>query len=98
MLLLPSGAAAVSCSATGGSGPHAKHPGIFMRLQVIFGLRQCFRIWKKCNLLKSFDAFVWGMSLFAEHLAATQLHDNSTSILFKLSDLSPSAMKLLFLG
>ena len=40
----------------------------------------------------------WGMPLVAEHLAATQLRNNNTSILFKLSDLSSSAMKLLFLG
>ena len=38
------------------------------------------------------------MPLVAEHLAATQLRNNNTSILFKLSDLSSSAMKLLFLG
>ena len=96
VLLLPSWVAA-RCSATSGIPP-TKASNDFNKLHFFQILKHCLSPKMTCSLIKIPGCFAWGPPVAEQLTAAAPLGNNNTTILYKLSDLSSSAIKMLELA
>ena len=78
------------------ASPHTKASNDFNKLHFFQILKHCLSPKMTCSLIKIPGCFAWGpLPPVAEQLAAAApLGNNNTTILYKLSDLSSSAIKM----